>query len=111
MGTRDRLLIGRVVEREVQRHPNIGSWSAMVRASKVGRTTLYRVRDGDPTIAVKTLARIEAALGLPYDTLVTVGVHDTDGLLELGVDPALVSWVRKEIVKSEPDARNVGEAV
>lgn len=100
MPDRDRPLIGRIVEREMRRRRDLGSWTALDRATGVSRSTLYRVRDGDPRIETKTLARIEGALGLPYDTLNTAGYHDIDGLIELGVDLDLVQWIKTEVARS-----------
>jgi hypothetical protein len=97
---RDRALIGRIIEREMRRNPNLGTWTALERASRVARSTLYRARDGDPRVESPTFQRIESALGLPYDALAMAGMHDFDGMLEIGVAPELVSWLRKEIVKS-----------
>ena len=111
MTIKDRALIGRIIEREMRRNPAIGSWPALERASRIARSTLYRARDGEDRIELGTLQRIEAALGLPYDALITAGAHDFDGLLELGVSPELVSWARKESVKSGSDAPNVRNAV
>lgn len=109
--TRDRALIGRIIERQMRRHPDLGSWTALERASRVSRSTLYRARDGDPRVETQTFQRIEAALDLPYDTLATAGVHDFDGLLEIGVSPELVTWIRKETVKFVPNLPSVTEAV
>ena len=108
---RDRALIGRIIERQMRRHPELGSWTALERASRVSRSTLYRAKDGDPRVETPTFERIEAALGLPYETLATAGAHDFDGLLELGVDPDLVGWIRKESAKSESNVPNVRRAV
>jgi hypothetical protein len=109
--TRDRKLIGRIIEREMRRNPNLGSWTALERASRVSRSTLYRAKDGDPRVETPTFERIEAALDLPYETLATAGMHDFDGLLELGVAPALVAWIRKDSVKSETIAPDVAGAM
>jgi len=109
--TRDRALIGRIIEREMRRNPDLGSWTSLERASRVSRSTLYRARDGDERVETQTFQRIEAALGLPYDTLSTAGVHDFDGMLELGASPELVAWVRKEVVKFGRNVPNVGEAI
>lgn len=108
---RDRALIGRIIEREMRRNPTLGSWTSLERASRVSRSTLYRARDGDPRVETPTFQRIEAALGLPYDTLITAGAHDFDGLLELGVSPDLVTWVRKDVVKSDNPATGVPRAI
>jgi len=108
---RDRALMGRIIEREMRRNPSLGSWTSLERASRVSRSTLYRARDGDERVEKQTFQRIEAALGLPYDTLDTAGVHDFDGLLELGVAPDLVSWARKEVVKSDTSAPIVPKAI
>lgn len=111
MPNRDRSLIGRIVQREMRRSRNLGSWTALDRASGVSRSTLYRVRDGDDRIEEKTYARIEAALGLPYDTLHTAGERDIDGLIELGVDTDLVRWIQTEIARSGRNAAGKANAV
>lgn len=108
---RDRVLMGRIIEREMERNPALGTWTALERASRVARSTLYRARDGDPRIESRTLRRIEGALGLPYDALNTASLHDFDAMLELGVSPELVAWVRKESVKSETNEPNVRHAL
>jgi hypothetical protein len=96
----DRALIGRIVERQIPRNPQIGTMQGLAVASRVSRSTIYRVTDGDPTVSSSTLARIEAALGLPHDTLITAGAHDLHGLVEIGVPGDVVAWVSKELSKS-----------
>ena len=109
--TRDRALIGRIIEREMRRNPDLGTWTALERASRVARSTLYRARDGDPRVETQTFQRIEGALGLPYDSLSMAGMHDFDGMLEIGVSPELVSWVRKEFAKPEAIVPDVSTAL
>lgn len=102
----DRQLIAGAVELLMRRVRGLGSWSALERESGVSRSTLYRLKDADPRVETSTFARIEHALQLPPDTLVTIGVHDTEGLAELGVEPWLSSWVGKEIArKGQGDSR------
>jgi transcriptional regulator with XRE-family HTH domain len=103
----DRALIGRIVSREIPRNRRIGTTQGLADASGVSRSTLYRVRDADPTIGMGTFARIEAALDLPPDTLITAGVHDLAGMVELGVAADLVEWVRREIDRPGNPARTM----
>lgn len=101
-GHLDRALIGRIIDRQIPRNRDIRTMQGLADASRVSRSTLYRViRDGDPTVGSGTLARIEAALGLPPDTLITAGVHDLDGLTQLGGVPTdLIAWIRKDLAKN-----------
>lgn len=101
---RDRWLIGQLVEREVEATT---TWSRFAADSKVSRATLYRVKEGDEKITDRTFRRIERALGLPFDTLSSVGAHDFDVLLEIGVDRSLVEWLRRTEAASRraPGAR------
>ncbi len=89
---RDRQLIGKLIEREVESRM---SWAAFASLSNVSRATLYRAKDGDPQVTVQTFRRIERALGLPYDTMASVGAHDFDVLVGIGVDKDLVEWLRR----------------
>lgn len=104
----DRVLIGRVIEREMRRQPHLRTWPALERASGVSRATLGRAHRGEASTKFGTFNSIEAALRLPHDTLSTVGKHDLEGLEELRVSPDLIAWVRKELSKS---AGETGSAV
>jgi hypothetical protein len=104
MGDRD--LIGRLIDREIPRHREVGTVQGLVRASGVSRSTLYRaIRDEDPKVDRKTFARIEAGLGLETDTLIHAGNHELDQLVEIGCSADLVAWVRKEIIKKRGEDR------
>ncbi|GAA2039434.1 hypothetical protein GCM10009740_35240 [Terrabacter terrae] len=110
--TLDRKIIGAIVERQMRRTRTLGSWPALERASGVSRSTLYRIRDADPRVEAATFERVGAALGLPYDALITAATHDLDGLVELGVDHELVHWVGKEIAKAASESLpDVGNAI
>jgi len=102
MTTLDRPLIARFVERQMRRDRNLGSWPALEKASGVSRSTLHRLRNHDPRVVVSTFARLEPALGLPDDTILLVGVHDLDGLAEVGANPDVIDWVGKELAKKSP---------
>lgn len=93
----DRELIGRTVEMLMRRDPAIGTWPQLDRASGVSRATLHRVLAGQPNVTAGTFQRIEAALGLPTDTLHTIGMHRVDDLAQMGVDAQTVAWVRRQI--------------
>jgi len=92
----DRGLVGITARREITRQSNITTFA---KESGVSRKTLERVFAGD-TVGRGTLDRIEGALGLPRDTFAAIEVHDMDSLVEIGVEPDLVRWVRQELVKS-----------
>lgn len=96
----DRILIGRLIDREIPRHREVGTVQGLARTSGVSRSTLYRaIRDEDPKVDRKTFARIEGGLGLPTDTLVHTGNHELSELVNIGCSADLVEWVRKEIIK------------
>lgn len=101
-GSRDRELIGRLVEREVESRT---SWARFAEASNVSRATLYRVKDGDPRITERILRRIERALALPFDSLSAVGAHDFDGLTAMGLDEGLVIWLRQNATSPATSAQ------
>lgn len=112
MTTLDRPLIARFVERQMRRDRALGSWPALENASGVSRSTLHRLRKHDPRVTVSTFARLEPALGLPDDTLLLIGVHDLDGLTEVGADPGVIAWLRKELAKKPPGSiQNQDKAV
>jgi transcriptional regulator with XRE-family HTH domain len=98
----DRALIGRIVDRQIPRNRTIGTTQGLADASGVSRSTIYRViKDADPTVSTRTFARIEAALELPADTLITAGAHDLEGLSDLGGVPSdLIAWIRKDLANS-----------
>lgn len=96
---RDRKLIGLLVEREVEGRM---SWTAFSQRANVSRATLYRVKEGDPKVTDRTFRRIEKALGLPFDSLSSVGAHDFDVLQQMGMERGLVTWLMHEARKSSP---------
>lgn len=96
---RDRDLMWRIIERQIPRQPRIGTLQGLADASGVSRSTIYRAKAGDPDVGVRTYARLEAALGLPSDTLITAGKHDLAGMVEIGVPGDIVAWVSKELSK------------
>lgn len=96
----DRTLIGRLVEREVESRM---SWAKFATVSGVSRATLYRVKDADPVVTERILRRIERGLGLPFDSLVTVGAHDFDQLEAMGMDAGLVEWLRRVATTDDAD--------
>lgn len=96
---RDRELIGRLIEREVESRM---SWTRFAQVSEVSRATLYRVKDGDPTITTRTYRKIERALGLPFDSLSSVSAHDFDVLQRMGMDRGLIAWLREQAKTSAP---------
>lgn len=101
-GIRDRELIGRLVEREVESRT---SWARFAEAANVSRATLYRVKDGDPRITERILRRIERALALPFDSLSAVGAHDFDGLTAMGIDEGLVIWLKQNATSPATSAQ------
>lgn len=99
----DRKLIADAVEHELYTHPDFrGNWSALERESRVSHSTMSRLKRGDERVQSGSMRKIEAALGLPFDTLATIGVHDLDGLRELGVSDALVRWLTPRVAATPP---------
>lgn len=107
----DRHLIADVIERAVRRDPHIGTWSALERAVRVSHSQMHRVKTGSPNVSAAMFQRIEAVLGLPMDTLHTIGVHDIDGLRELGVPADLVEWVAARVIKSSENGAGLSNAL
>jgi hypothetical protein len=94
----DRKLIADAVEHELFRHPDFrGNWSALERESRVSHSTMSRLKRADERVTQGKMRQIEAALGLPFDTLATVGAGDLDGLRELGVPDKLIAWLTPRI--------------
>jgi hypothetical protein len=107
----DRNLIADVVERTMRREPTLGTWSALERASNVSHATMHRVKTASPKVSVGTFQRIEGALDLPSDTLVTVGAHDIEGLRELGAPDDLIQWVTSKVSKESDYGANSAKAL
>ena len=93
----DRHLIADVIERQTRRDPRLGTWTALERAAHISHTQMHRIKKGDAQVSVAMFARLEGVLGLPSDTLVTAGVHDVEGLRELGAPADLVAWVAAKV--------------
>ena len=93
----DRTLIGQVVEREMPRHRDVRNISGLATATRLSRSTIYRVLAGDDRVEQATFRRVEAAFGWPTDTLVSIGVHDMAALAEIGAPLALIASVRKDL--------------
>lgn len=90
----DHRLIGLYVARLVE--PRM-TWDELAEASGVHRSTLYRLRDGDPRVTHKILRRVELALSLEYDTLTAVGVHDWLSLgTDFALDEGMIAWLRRQ---------------
>jgi hypothetical protein len=94
----DRQLIAAAVEHELFTHPDFrGNWSALERESRVSHSTMSRLKRADERVTSASMRKIEAALGLPFDTLATIGAHDLDGLRDLGVSDALLRWLAPKL--------------
>lgn len=89
----DRVLIGRLVDREITATT---TWAKFATRVDVSRSTLYRVRDADPTISEGTFRRIERGLSLPSDTFASVAKHDFDVLRAMGLNEELVTWLERQ---------------
>lgn len=87
----DRALIGQFVAREIERR---GSWSAFAAHSGLSRATLYRVRDGVPTITFRILRQLEAGLSLPDGSLAAIGAHDWS-LLSNMLTEEMITWLQR----------------
>lgn len=108
----DRHLIAEIVEREMRRNPSIGTWPKLEGRSGVSRATLYRLRNAEDNVQIGTLERVEGALGMPTDTLKTAGLHDFDGLAEIGVSDDLIRWIGMKVKKrSSADASGVSPRI
>jgi transcriptional regulator with XRE-family HTH domain len=71
--------------------------------SSVARSTIYRVLDGDPRVSVRTLRRVEAALGLPQRFLTAVTLGDCDRIRQApGIRSDLRDLVLYELSESVP---------
>lgn len=90
----DRELIAAAVEHELYMHETFrGNWSALERASQVSHSVMSRLKRADERVSQASFRKIEAALGLPFDTLATIGAHELDGLRELGAPDQLIRWL------------------
>lgn len=106
----DRQLIAAIVEREMLRNPELGTWTALERRTKVSHASMWRLTTANPKVHVRTFARVEAGLGLPSDTLVTAGKHDVEGLREIGVPEDLIRWIELQVKRSSAFDKPVGES-
>lgn len=94
----DRSLIADAVEHELYRHPDFrGNWSILERESRVSHSTMSRLKRADERVTTTSMRKVEAALGLPFDSLTTIGTHDVDGLRELGVGAELIRWLTPKV--------------
>lgn len=100
----DRALIAEAIERTLLRDPDLGTWAALERAAKISHTQMYRVKRASPQVSMGMFHRLEGALGFPYDTLATVGVHDVEGLREIGAPLELVRWLESKVKKGSGPA-------
>lgn len=107
----DRNLIADVIEHTMRRDPTLGTWSALERASGVSHATMHRVKNASPKVTVGTFQRIEGALGLPVDTLVTVAAHDIEGLHEIGAPAEVIGWVLAKVSKGSDFGPNPAKAL
>jgi hypothetical protein len=92
----DRELAGRLVQRLVETSTTVPTWSALSVAAKVSRSSLYRMRDGDPKVTAQVYRRVETALGLPYESLASVAAHDFDVCRDMGMEEGIVRWLEKQ---------------
>ena len=107
----DRHLIAAVIERTMRRDPRFGTWAGLERAAGVSHTQMHRVKTASDKVSVAMFERIEGVLGLPSDTLITVGVRDLAGLRELGVSPDLVAWVAAKMSEGKDSVGNSSKAL
>lgn len=101
----DLSLIGRVVERETMRSLDLGTWQALARRVRLSRSTLNRVRLGE-RVKVERYGKLERALNLPEDTLISVGLHDLHALAEIGAPSELIAFVSRELDKGNDSVKN-----
>lgn len=95
--TLDRQLIGAVVDREMPRHRDVRNVAGLSTATRLARSTIYRVLQGHEKTEQATFRRVEAAFGWPTDTLISIGLHDLAALAEIGAPTALIASVRKDL--------------
>lgn len=103
MPGRDRALVGLLAERLLT---STITYVDFEKRSGVSRSTIYRVIDGDPRVTTKTLRKIETSLGLPFDTLQAVTVHDWPTLRRIGVEEGLVQWLEEKASQGTPTPTN-----
>lgn len=94
---RDNALIGLLLKREVESRM---SWQKFATLSGLSRATLYRVQAADPSVTEQTLRKVERGLGLPYESLSSVGAHDFDVLIDMGMERGLVRWLEQQVQES-----------
>ena len=107
----DRKLMAHIIRREILRRRDVKTVQGLAAASGVSRSTVNEMLAAVERVKPSTFNRVEPALGLPYDALLTAGVHDLAGLVELGVSAELVAWIRNEIAKSSDNAPNATKAI
>ena len=94
----DRQLIADAVEHQLFTNPAFrGNWSELERESRVSHSTMSRLKRADERVSQAKMRQIEAALGLPFDTLASVGAGDLDALRELGAPESLIKWLTPRI--------------
>lgn len=106
----DRQLIADIIERTMRRDPRFGTWTRLERAVGISHTQMYRVKSAGTNVSVAMFERIEGALDLPADTLVTAGAHDVEGLRELGVPDEIVRFVVARLGEDDGFRSKVAEA-
>jgi len=92
-------LVGATAMREIRRQ--YGGISAFAAAKpRISKKTVERLVAGAPTVKRGSRELIEGKLGLPRDTFTYIKKGDIEALVEMGVEPDLVRWIRKEMVRS-----------
>jgi transcriptional regulator with XRE-family HTH domain len=70
----------------------------------IGRTTLWRLIEGDPTVTVETMSAVEYALDQPFGLFRLVAERDVSGIRNLArLDENFRSWIIGAL-STEPDA-------
>lgn len=90
----DRTLIGQYLEREAEKR--YGSVIEMDRQTKIGRLTVHRLKANRGGVSERLIRAASRELGMDEEALHLLGVHDWDGAVRAGVDPAHLTRLRRE---------------
>lgn len=89
----DHQLIGAFLESQIGR--TFKSWPDAERVSGVSRSTLYRVKSGDPKVKPLTYRRLEHALDLQAGAIDRIAAHRFDDAADIGVPAEIIDWARR----------------
>jgi transcriptional regulator with XRE-family HTH domain len=105
----DRALIADFVDWYLPRTDLRGNKHALARRSNYSARTIQRVAKSDPSVQAAVLIAISRALGLPPDTLIMIGRHDGQGLVEEGAPADVRRWLEGQVKSGSSGGRAVGQ--